>query len=106
MSPAMRLRKIPEATRNDERFDAKRLATAVPGLFTNGFCDGDSWLRAIHYKSSKAGSQPRVCGDVRSLGSTGFSLCGFVIARANPQRLKPVLPGPVFHGRLARECHA
>jgi hypothetical protein len=34
----MRLRKIPEATRNDERFEAKRLATAVPDALTKKFC--------------------------------------------------------------------
>ena len=38
----MRLRKIPEATRNDERFEAKRLATAVPEPLTNRFCNGNS----------------------------------------------------------------
>jgi hypothetical protein len=38
----MRLRKIPEATRNDERFEAKRLATPVPEPFTNRFCRGNS----------------------------------------------------------------
>ena len=30
----MRLRKIPEATRNDERFEAKRPVTAVPEPLT------------------------------------------------------------------------
>jgi hypothetical protein len=38
MSPATRLRKIPEATRNEERFEANRLATAVAGVLTNSFC--------------------------------------------------------------------
>src|ERR1700730_8198893 len=37
MSPAIRLRRIPAATRNDDRLDAKRLATAVSGLFTRRF---------------------------------------------------------------------
>jgi len=38
MSPATRLRKIPEATRNEERFEAKRLATGVAGAVTGSFC--------------------------------------------------------------------
>jgi hypothetical protein len=37
MSPATRLRKIPEATRNEDRFEAKRLATAVAGVVTSRF---------------------------------------------------------------------
>ena len=36
----MRLRKIPEATRNDERFEAKRPATAVPGCSRRDSANG------------------------------------------------------------------
>lgn len=61
----MRLRKIPEATRNDERFDAKRLVTAVPDAFTKKFYRGNSWVRLIHYKSRPSGSQSGVWRDVR-----------------------------------------
>src|SRR6266851_7188047 len=109
MSPATRLRKIPEATRNDERFEAKRLATAVPEPLTNGLCGGNSWFGDIHYKSSTAGSQPRLWRDVRWAGQVlvaGLSLWVLVLARTDSHWLKHVLLGPELRGRTVPRIRA
>src|ERR1700693_2123780 len=109
MSPAIRLRKIPEATRNDERFEAKRLVTAVPEPLTNRFYRVNSWFGDIHYKSSTAGSQPQLWRDVSSPGSASAEMHPFggrrLSAASGPEGFADTLRKRLVRERLLQNSH-
>ena len=81
MSPAMRLRKIPEATRNDERFEAKRLATAVPEPLTNAILQREFIVSRYPLQEQpgrKSTTTVEGCALFEAgFSSTDFSLWGF-----------------------------